>query len=839
MNASAHTMSALRAVGTKPALGPAAVLLSLSGASALIFQILWIKQLSIIVGVEVHAIALAISAFFFGLATGSWYLGRWADSVKRPFRSYMWIELAIAALGVAVTLALAHGVSTFSRIHGFSSWLGWLAVIGVVGITPFFMGGTLPILLRAAGAGQLGRAGATLYAANTAGAIVGALLPAFVLIPALGVKGSACAAAGLNLLAALGAFALNRYGSPDVVDVQTGKRSLQPREMPRQAWLALLLYGVAGAIAMGYEVLWSQMVVPFMSTRAFAFSIVLAVYLAGLAGGAALYRRFEHRLGDPWCVFGFLVAGAGLVALVETAILGRWVVGAQSVAEATIWRWTDSGLAGMSARFAVIAGAVVLLPTLLLGAAFPAVLRIVVPKKEPGRGTGAVLAANTMGGIVGTALTGFLILPYLGTMRGLGLLAIAACCVGVAAMWLSRQSSGTVRGLALAITGAAVVLGVSLPTDHLARLLPGAQSGKLVFYEESHGGTVAVVEQGSGEKRFRRLYIHGVSNSGDAMPSLRYMRLQALLPIIIHAGTPKSALVIGFGTGITAGALSRYPGLERKVVAELSPSVLHAAHLFKGSYGAATDPGLQRRVRDGRRELLGSADRYDLITLEPPPPSAAGVVNLYSRDFYALAASRLNSRGIVAQWLPLPTQNLEDSRALVASFIEVFPYASLWSTELHEMMLVGSMDPLPLDPTRIAKRYAEPEVSAALAEVGIDSPAALLATWITDRNGLAHFAGAVPAVTDDRPVIEYAAWVRPKEILRTLPALLKERTDIPLEDPDEKLLFEVGRERDFLHLFYRSALAAYRGDREAWSHDAAALMQTGHNNPYLQWFTGR
>src|SRR5690606_7935738 len=261
-----------------------------------------------------------------------------------------------------------------------------------------------------------------------------------------------------------------------------------------------------------------------------------------------------------------------------------------------------------------------------------------------------------------------------------------------------------------------------------------------------------------------RLYIQGVSNSGDAMPSLRYMRLQALLPLIVHAGEPRSALVIGYGTGITAGALSRYPGLEQRVVAELLPGVLHAAPLFQGTYGAARDPGLQVRLRDGRRELLASAQRYDLITLEPPPPSAAGVVNLYSRDFYALAAARLHPHGIVAQWLPLPTQNLEDTRALVASFIEVFPHASLWTTELHEMLLVGSMDPMPLDAARIAARYGKPTVRKALAEVGVGSPAALLATWVTGRTGLASFAGQARAVTDDFPAIEYATWVRPREI---------------------------------------------------------------------------
>lgn len=842
MNASARPMTAIPAAGAaslpRTTLWPAAALLALSGVASLIFQILWIKQLSLIVGVEVHAIAAAVGAFFLGLAAGSWVLGRRADLSARPFLLYAGIEVAIAALGVSVTAVLAIGAPAFARGEAFSPMLAWMAIIFVVGVAPFFMGGTLPVLLRATGAGRVGQAGATLYAANTGGAIIGALLPAFFLIPALGVRGTAWAAAGLNLVAALGAWALDRKSRSSAGESPAPGVISATQALPGKAWVALGLYAAAGAVAMGYEVLWSQMVVPFMSTRAFAFSIVLAVYLAGLAVGAALYARCERWLGDPWRVFGFLVAGAGLVALVEAALLGRWLISAQSLAEASILRWTDSEMAGMSGRFAVAASTVVLLPTLLLGAAFPAVLRIAVPPERRGQGAGAVLASNTLGGIVGTALTGFVLLPHLGTVRSLALLTVIACCIGVAAIWRAQSPSPLAKGLGAAFAGAAIILGVAMPVDHLARLLPGAQGGDLVFYEENHGGTVAVVEQGKGDRRFHRLYIQGVSNSGDGMPSLRYMRLQALLPLIVHAGEPRSALVIGYGTGITAGALSRYPGLDRRVVAELLPGVLHAAPLFKGSYGASTDPGLDIRLKDGRRELLGSAERYDLITLEPPPPSAAGVVNLYSQDFYSLAAARLNPQGIVAQWLPLPTQNLEDTRALVASFINVFPHASLWTTEFHEMLLVGSMEPLPLNPARIAARFAEPKVKTALAEVGIASPAALLATWVTDRDGLARFSGPTPAVTDDRPVIEYATWVRPREVARTLPALLSERSQPPLGSMDSSLMQEIDRERGVLDVFYQSALAAYEGDRDGWARNGARLAAASRDNPYLRWFTG-
>ncbi|WP_338878704.1 fused MFS/spermidine synthase [Achromobacter veterisilvae] len=833
MSSSLRNMPAQASAGTRarPAVGlwAPAGLLVFSGAAALIFQILWIKQLSLIVGVEVHAIAVAVSAFFFGLALGSAWLGRLADRSARPLRLYAGIELGVALLALGVTWALAHGAPLFARAEQAWSWLAWLAMLAVVAIPPILMGGTLPVLLRACGAGQVGRAGGVLYAANTAGAIAGALLPAFVLIPAYGVFGTACVAAGLNLAAAAGAWALQRQAPAAAREGPAGAQALSS-----EAWLAIGLYSAAGAIAMGYEVLWSQMVVPFMSTRTFAFSVVLAVYLAGLALGAALYARWERRFRDPWRVFALLIAGAGVAALLEVALLGPWLIDAQSLAEAAVRHWSDSGLAGMSARFAVVAAVVVLVPTLLLGAAFPAVLRIAVPPARRGQGAGLVLAGNTLGGIAGTLVVAFVLLPRLGTVRSLVLLAAAACAIGIAAAW--RSPAPMARAVSAALLGSALILGWALPSDHLARLLPGAKDGKLVFYEESQGGTVAVVERGAGERRFRRLYIQGVSNSGDAMPSLRYMRLQALLPLIVHAGEPRSALVIGYGTGITAGALSRYPGLDRRVVAELLPGVLRAGALFQGSFGAANDPGLDRRLRDGRRELLASQERYDLITLEPPPPSAAGVVNLYSSDFYQLAAARLNPQGVVAQWLPLPTQNLDDTRALVASFIAVFPHATLWTTELHEMLLIGSLQPMSLDAGRITGRMAQPRLRQALADVGVGSPAALLATWVTDREGLARFAGDAPPVTDDRPAIEYAAWVRPREIVRTLPALLALRGEPPLGADGPALSAEIENERGALDLFYRSALAAYRGNREEWAGNAGALAQLAQANPYLRWF---
>ncbi len=276
------------------------------------------------VGVDVYAVTIGVSAFFAGLALGGAVFGRWADRIVRPFLLYSLVELGVAVLGVAATLALAGAAAPFAALEERVGVLAWALPFTLVGVPAFLMGGTLPVLLRAVApeAGQIGGAGGRLYAANTAGAIAGALLTVFTLIPLLGVRGAALAAAAINLAAAIGALDLDRT----VRSLETASRSPEPIRLAKDARFVLVLYSLAGGIALGYEVVWSQAIVQFMSTRSFAFAVVLATYLAGLVVGAALYARSADRVRDPWGVFGILIAAAGLVALLEIAGLGRWLV---------------------------------------------------------------------------------------------------------------------------------------------------------------------------------------------------------------------------------------------------------------------------------------------------------------------------------------------------------------------------------------------------------------------------------------------------------------------------------------------------------------------------------
>jgi spermidine synthase len=397
---------------------------------------------------------------------------------------------------------------------------------------------------------------------------------------------------------------------------------------------------------------------------------------------------------------------------------------------------------------------------------------------------------------------------------------------------------GPALGAALALVVVVVAAGRAIPRDHLARLLLTTRLGTLDAWEESAGGTVAIVREPHPAGAFRRLYIHGVSNSGDNMMSRRYMRLQALLPLLVHRGESKRALVIGLGTGITCGTLLAYPNLEQRVCVELLPAVRDLVGRFEGNFGIAVDPRVEIRIADGRHELLRDPTHWDLITGEPPPPTAASVVNLYSREFYELCRARLAPHGIVAQWLPLMTQNDEDARALVRSFLDVFPHASLWTTELHETLLLGSMEPMDLDVDTIARRLALPPVRKALADVGIDSLAALLATYVTDTAGLERYADGVAPVTDDRPRIEHAGFIRPGEFGRVLRNLLLLRTNEPIGGAGPALWREVLHERALLTTFYQAGVDFHEGLRAQTEPLLRRVLEEAPDNPYYRWFVG-
>jgi predicted membrane-bound spermidine synthase len=807
----------------------ASILLFFSGLAALIYQTLWIKQLALVIGVDIYAVTLGISAFFTGLALGNLWLGRQADRLKTPLTLYSGLEFSIAITGVGATWALAHSDRLYVFLQDKVGFGAWLLPFFLVGLPASLMGGTLVVLLRACQPrqGVIGSTAGLLYAANTAGAIIGTLATVFYLIPHWGLQRTAGITALINLALALAALILRSYWQP-INSVPTSS----PHQ-PQRLSLILVLYALAGGLALGYEVIWTQAIVQFLSTRAYAFAVVLATYLLGLTLGSWFISFWSDRIRRPWTVFGCLIGSAGISALASFALFDVWSLKVQHNISQGIFTLTHSLMAMKLSAFAVVAGILVLLPTFLLGTAYPLAIRLMARTQSLGEDAGWLTALNTLGGIVGTGLTGFVLVPYFGLVHSMVVLVGVATILGAIAILQEVKQPLSKVFIGVGMMGV-IVLGTVTPGDAFAQMLVLQHPGKLVFYKESVGNTVAVIEQPTSQGSFHRLYIQGVSNSGDILPSLRYMRLQSLLPLIIHSGQPRSALVIGLGSGITSGSLLAYPDLQERVTFELLPPVLTAAPMFTGNFDVTHDPRMKVVVSDGRHELLRTQKQFDLITLEPPPPSASGVVNLYSREFYELAKSRLTPDGLLAQWWPLATQNDEDSQSLVRSMLDTFPYVTLWSTEFHEMMLIGSLQPITLNPNQIETRFAQPSVKAALTEVGIQSPQAMLATYVTDRIGLESYVQDAPAVTDDRPLIEYADWVRPGELVRVLPKVMRTHTPLPLPKTDPWQT-EIEQEQYNLWRFYQAELSLYQGEPNDWYYQISQVLQADPTNLYYQW----
>ncbi|MDJ0592058.1 MAG: fused MFS/spermidine synthase [Pleurocapsa sp. MO_226.B13] len=808
----------------------AIALLFFSGLAALIYQTLWVKQLALVVGVDVYAVTIGVSAFFAGLALGNFWFGRRADRATNPWQLYVWLEIGIAVAGVGATGLLAGTDRPFVFFQDRVGLLAWLLPFLLVGLPATLMGGTLVVLFRACQpeASLVGKTSGLLYAANTAGAIAGTLATSFYLIPHFGLQRTAWVAAMINLGLALAAWLVQQNVKP--IALKQPKSSVEKNYVP----LALAIYTLAGGLALGYEVIWTQAIVQFLSTRTYAFTVVLATYLLGLTLGSWLYAYWADRIRHPWQIFGILLAGAGISALVIVTCIDTWLLWVQYYLGRFAGQLFHNTMAVKLTSFTIAAIVFVLLPTILLGAAYPLAIRLAVRSDRLGSDAGLVTALNTVGGIIGTGVTGFVLIPRLGLVHSLAVLTAIAIVLGAIA--ILREIKRPVLRLTTGLAAIGFIgLSTLAPSDKFAQLLTTQHRGELVFYQESAGATVAVVEQPTSHGSFHRLYIQGVSNTGDAMPSLRYMRLQALLPLLIHPGEPRSAMVVGLGSGITSGSLLTYPDLEKRVAVELLPAVVEAASSFNGNFDLTHDSRLTVQVSDGRHELLRTKEEFDLITLEPPPPSASGVVNLYSQDFYELCKAKLAPNGLLAQWWPLATQNDEDSRSLVRSLLDTFPYVSLWSTELHEMMVIGSQNPLELNHEQISDRYYQPTVQAALAAVGIDSPQALLATYVTDRAGLEHYVGDAPPVTDDRPLIEYAGWLRSGEFSRVLPRVMASHKPVPLAE-DDPWNSDIEREQYQLWNFYQAGLAAYQGQGDRWWNLLARVLQADPDNLYYQWF---
>lgn len=764
------------------------VLFFCSGASGLIYEVVWVREFGNIFGNTVYSAALVVAVFMLGLGAGGYAVGRWADhrdAERGPslVKTYGCFELGIGLWGLLMSLLLPHLgafsalISTYVRDPGgwyamsATSYL-WRYVMAVILVGPatFFMGGTLTLLIREVVSGHLPTAGwrvATLYGVNTAGAALGCFLTDALLVPVAGLRTAQMVAVLLNVLAAAGAFRLDLRQAAAPRAPQAVERAADPaarRALPLVA-LALALSGFA---AMGMEILWFRHLTLVLGGFRAVFSLLLTVVLVGIWLGSVAGGWLHRRFGRPTLWFALAQAAfvvSALAGLAATNLDGiRHAERAWSEAFAAAPGWVRATVAlWLDLRPLVREAAV---PALVTGMTFP-LGNAMVQRSEAAVGSraGALYLANTVGAVTGSLACGFVLLPLLGMQRVTAVLALAATLALVPLVVASARLTARGWREPVALGGAmvaaltAMALWLTLPAAYLISraqdlLTPGAA---LITMDEGINEVVAVTEvPGEG----RRLWTNGHPMSATSRLTQRYMRAFAHLPLLSLEG-PERVLVICFGVGNTAHAASLHLSVRRLEVVDLSRQVLdHADYFSAANGGVLRDPRVSVYVNDGRQHLrMRPAAAYDLITMEAPPVALAGVGSLYSREFYELVRSRLRPGGFVTQWLPVVQVPPETTLAMIGAFVAVFPQAVLLSGADAELILMGvNGGRIEIDPAQVAVRLREaPAVQRDLDRVDLGTVTEIVGTFVASAGALAEASRLVPAATDDRPIQEYGA----------------------------------------------------------------------------------
>lgn len=739
---------------------PYFLLFILSGFSGLVFEVVWVRVASHTLGVTVYAVSVVVSAFMAGLALGGVLAGRLADRRGLGLRAYALIELLICVSGLTATKVLKEcpALLAGTGLTGSASLFLGSLLVGVLLIIPCtLMGATVPILGRVvAQTDHPSRMVGLLYGSNIVGAVIGALAADFVLIPNIGVFSAALFGGGLNAVAGVVAFCLPAKSA------EPREPSSEHIESGQGAWLLYLSYGLLGFSALALQVVWVRVLLVLLSSKVFTFSVILATYLACLSIGTGIASQISSKTKNP----GFS-AVLCLCLMSVTTILGLLLMGRS---DHFIGTRSFQTLHALSSPFFGETSVLVIpaflrslalfgFPTVLSGALFPFFCSLALrSSKGLSAPIGYLYSSNTLGAILGSLLGGFLLLPILGVQWSVGLLSGTVLLSAV--LIFGHLESARISAGKLMSTLAAVVVGVYfvLPGDWVFYEVNLAAyqrtwdvpADKIRDFREDLYGSIAV---GTNRAGHDVLLVNQIHMMGSTPDSKRYAYLMAHLPLAVHPN-PKKGLVVCFGLGMTFGAMSTHPNLEKLQCVELSPAVIELSEHFREhnfSVVSRDDPRVKIDNEDGRNFLLRTEEKYDVITFEPPPPESAGVVNLYSADYYRLCRERLTEDGLVCQWLPIHTITERGGKLVVKTFLEVFPTATLWKGAGTDYILIGGMSKQKFD----LERFSEVAKLPGMSEIGITDGKDLLSTFLQDSESLAKYSEGTQVVTDDLPYLEY------------------------------------------------------------------------------------
>jgi predicted membrane-bound spermidine synthase/tetratricopeptide (TPR) repeat protein len=761
----------------------------LSGAAGLIYEVVWARYLSLVMGGTAYAQTVVLAAYMGGLALGARFFGRLADRMASPLKTYAILELVIGLYGLAFPLFLALGSGLYLFLAGV---LGTGGVGGAVnrllmaalllGPSTFLMGGTLPLLARTVTRDPAhvgGRVGG-LYFINSLGAVAGAVAAGFLLIPALGMRYTLFSAAALNLVVGgsmLLVWRMSRVGEPAAEAAEPDRapirefRGVGEEGLALWAKVAVWGSGFSGLIVMVYEVSWIRLLSNILGSSTYSFTLMLAAFITGIALGSLL-ARWLTRFERPFLFFGLSQLAIGVSLLVALPLYSRLPFIFLSLQSAL--PRTGSGYALYSLGKYLFCLAAMLPPTLASGAALPLATDVAARLQgRIGMPVGRVFSVNTAGTILGALIGGLLLLPWLGVQHTLLVGIVLNIVFGLWVLSLSPLIAPR-RWLVIAVSSSAVFILFLLISPGWSRLALASgvyrprgdrrearqafdqeiRNQHLVFYDEDVNGTTAVLQH----ENDYALVVNGKTDASTYSSDQETQTLIAAIPALMVPDAER-ALVVGLGSGQTLGHLLQYP-IEQVEVLEISAGVVRAIPFFNGINGRPLeDPRTILIEQDAKTYLLTRPEaRYDLVLSEPSNPWIAGIGGLFSLEYFNSLREHLAPGGVVAQWIHTYQQTDDTLGSVLRTFRQAFPETSVWGMAAGDLLLVGSTRPVAWDFAASRAAFRRPGVRSDLDRIHIRDLFTLLGRQLMSPVRVAQVTRVFGRLnTDQRPYLEYQA----------------------------------------------------------------------------------
>jgi spermidine synthase len=724
----------------------------LSGLTALVGEVVWMRMLGLVLGNTVWAASAAVAVWMGGMALGSRFGARLAT---RSVHQLRWYGLAEALIGAfylaspALHAVLLRMGALIGADLGSNPAIGMLqrfilAVMALL-VPTVLMGLTLPLLVERMRGRGLAAKVSLLYGINTLGAAAGVFVAAYALLPLLGERGTLTAAAIVAGLVGVTAILAESYVPP---------AAHAPPEAPvsavHQPYLMLVV--AMGLSALAAELVWVRILVLHLGSRVYAFALLLGVYLLGIAIGSFALRALAPRIADPRRALArvqLLLAATLVAQLVALGFAGDLIVGITEVS-----RLPATFAAVQTVFFAAVA--LLFMPvTVLFGASFPLAVSADPVHRSAGEHAGVIAAANTVGGIIGAVAAPFLLVPWIGCQRTL--LLLAAVHLGVALVLRRTRVTAVVAG---AVVVAGLVIWTAFPSDWVLRRAGAVEDERteLVELEESLSATVLVKRYEDVQGTWYSLEFNGVNVAGTEPALLAVQQLQGNIPLLQTTSLGR-VLHVGFGSGGTCWSVTRYP-VDQVDVVEIAPDVLRASdtHFADINHGVLANPKVNVVINDGRNYLLATDASYDAILSDSIHPLYAGNSTLYTREYFEMCKAHLEPGGVTSMWLPIYSLDRGSLLRILRAFYEVFPRTAVWydiSTPNEYTVVTGMVEPGPIEVQW--DRMGIPEVAESLEIANVYSREDLMANLLLGPAELDVLTSGVPAFEDDLPYVEYTS----------------------------------------------------------------------------------